>query len=356
MIDTKQCEWLLENADAPIRYRVARELVKDDAMAKGIEGELLENPTVQLWLKNLKPETPPQHHSMEHGSFDFCLENALLKAVQLGLHAGLPAVADAVAYYLNKARHLPGKPLRVRIIEGIHFLGCNVLACAGFIDGAVIDYLLGSLNELYTFAREGNYDIYCNEEERAALKGIPAVYREREIIKSSIVDVHGYCYPLIYDMVGLSSLYAMDNPEVDRKIDTVIRYISTDDFHNSIADGYGVLPPYQGKYHTMGWDPKYPGWFGAADYLKNGEAAKLLFFAAYISRYPAARETKWFSDLLGHLEKYRTESGTYLFPAKWMKESRGYAVMGHHMSFGESRRKKNWLEIESTFYVQLLNQ
>lgn len=28
MIDTKICEWLMENADAPIRYRVAREFLK----------------------------------------------------------------------------------------------------------------------------------------------------------------------------------------------------------------------------------------------------------------------------------------------------------------------------------------
>jgi len=28
--------------------------------------------------------------------------------------------------------------------------------------------------------------------------------------------------------------------------------------------------------------------------------------------------------------------------------------MGRHLSFGENRRKKNWREIESTFYMQLL--
>jgi len=80
------------------------------------------------------------------------------------------------------------------------------------------------------------------------------------------------------------------------------------------------------------------------------------FFAQYISKYPAAIKTKWYGDLLHYIEKYRTETGTYLFPAKWLKELTGYAVQGHHMSFGENRRKKNWREIESTFYVQLLQQ
>jgi len=75
-------DFLLESADAPIRYRVLREFAKDERAAKEIEAEFLANAAVALWLKNLKPETPPQRRSMEHGSFDFCLENAMLKAVQ----------------------------------------------------------------------------------------------------------------------------------------------------------------------------------------------------------------------------------------------------------------------------------
>jgi len=51
----------MDNADAPISYRIARKLLKDNRTAKGIEVELFENPAVALWLKNLKPQTPPQH-------------------------------------------------------------------------------------------------------------------------------------------------------------------------------------------------------------------------------------------------------------------------------------------------------
>ena len=69
----------MDNADAPIRYRVVRELTKDKKVAKKIEPELLENKEVQKWLAYLKPHDPPQHRGMEHGCFDFCLENALPK-------------------------------------------------------------------------------------------------------------------------------------------------------------------------------------------------------------------------------------------------------------------------------------
>jgi hypothetical protein len=88
--------------------------------------------------------------------------------------------------------------------------------------------------------------------------------------------------------------------------------------------------------------------------MDNADAPKLLFFAEYISLYAPARKTKWFADLLDHLKRYKKDGGTYEFPKKWLKESLGYAVGGHHVSFGENRRKKNWAEVESTFYMQLI--
>ena len=103
MIDIKTCEWLIENADAPIRYRVARELLKDKKATKKMEGELIENKIVQQWLNNLKPNNPPQRSYIEmvHGSADDCLETAMAKTVRLGLHADLPQVQDAAVYYTD---------------------------------------------------------------------------------------------------------------------------------------------------------------------------------------------------------------------------------------------------------------
>ena len=116
----------------------------------------------------------------------------------------------------------------------------------------------------------------------------------------------------------------------------------------------------------MGWSPHYPGWFDVTDYIANSVVSvghtgkpyvpRLLFFAEVVSHYPVAVKTKWFGKLLNHLENYKTEARTYIFPKEWLPEKTGYAVCGFHMSYGENRRKKNWCEIESTFYMQLLQQ
>lgn len=337
----------------------------DEKTATKIENELLENRIVQLWLSNLKPKTPSQHWSMAHGSFDCYLENALLKVVQLGLHSCFPQVTDALGHYVSEMKSIDSLDFNIEKIgcsyrKGKLFLAiliANLLSLANVEDKATLQYMLGSLDEMYNFAKKKIYDIYLDEEERKKLTKVPKDWANSDyFIKPNLIREYGFAYPLIYDIVGMHKLYGLKETEVDRKINEVISYISADEFHCKISDGYGILVEEGGKYHSMGWDPKYPGWFNLPSYMETDNVPKLLFFAECISKYPISHKTKWYIDLLNYVEKYRTEIGTYLFPAEWLKESSGYAVLGHHLSFGENRRKKNWREIESTFFVQLLQQ
>ncbi len=354
MADTAVCDWLMDSADAPIRYRVARELLQDAKTAKSLESELTDHPAAGQWLRLLKPQTPPRHRWMEHGSFDFCLENAILKAVQLGLHGGLPQLTDAAGHTLAKMERAAGlETARRDFITAV--LTANLLSAARVEHGAVLRFMLKSLDEMHRFTQQQPYDFYMGADERGRLTGVPACWKNREhFIRPEIIREHGYAYPLLYDIVGMHSLYRLRDPATDRKIDDIIRYIAADGFHASVADGYGIIREDTGKYMAMGWDPKAPGWFGVAGYLASGHVPKLLFYALHASRYPAMRRTRWFRDLLRCLGAYQTGEGRYRFPAAWLPEKTGYAMLGSHLSFGETRRKKNWREIESTFYMQLL--
>ncbi|MFH1512598.1 MAG: hypothetical protein ABIG45_04510, partial [Bacillota bacterium] len=306
---------------------------------------------VGQWLRHLKPSSPPQHPWMEHGSFDFCLENAMLKAVQLGLHGGLPQLKDAAGYTLAKMKTAAGLSQKRRDFSAI--LTSNLLSLAQIEDETVRGVMLAGLDEMHRFAMRNTVDIYLNAEERKALTGVPRCWKDKPMIKPALVRDYGFAYPLIYDIVGMHSLCRLRDVAVDQKIGDIIRYISTDAFHRAIGDGYGILPEGGGVYHAMGWDPKYPGWLGVAEYLETTRAPRLLFFALHASRYPAARETKWYRELLHCLVAYQTAEGRFLFPAQWLPEKQGYAVTGSHLSFGENRRKKSWREIESTFMMRL---
>ena len=356
MADPRLLHWLMDHAGVPVRYRIARELLGDLTTARKLEKELLDFPIVRLWLKNLKPQTPPQHRWMEHGSFDFCLENAALKLVQLGLHGGLPQVRDAAGYYLARLEKAATiRPVRRDFISAI--LTANVLSLLQVEDEAVRRFMRLSLDEMFRFAQRQSVDLYLDAEESRRLTGVPACWKgQKPFIKPALVQEHGYAFPLLYDIVGMHSLYRLRDPDTDHKIDTVVRYIAADAFHHAIDDGYGILVTGKRSYAAMGWDPKCPGWFSAAEYLQSGAVPKLLFYALHASRYPALRDTRWYGELLASLEAYQTEDGRYAFPAEWLMERQGYAVMGRHLSFGENRRGKNWREIESTFYRLLLTQ
>ena len=359
MIDTKICDGLMDNADAPIRYRVARELLKDEQAAKKIEPELFEHKNVQKWLSYLKPHNPAQHWMMEHGCFDFNLENAMSKCVHLGLHGGMLQMQDAVGFYVGKLKEkYADTPFRSKERENFFaIMNADFLSLAGIKDDIVVECMLKRLDETYDFAKQNRYDIYISLEERDKLAGIPPNWRDCEwFIKKDLIDEHGFCFPLIYDIIGLYRLYDLKNPDVDRKINTILNYISGDDFHTKISGGYGILIVGGNKYNGMGWDPQYPGWFDVMKYMENDYVPKLLYFAQNIVKYPITLKTKWFDDLLEYLEKYKTDNGTYIFPKEWLPEKSGYAVNGFHLSFGENKRKKTWLEIESTFYMQLLRQ
>ena len=341
----------MDNADSPIRYRAAREVLKDEQAAEKIESELFENKEVQKWLELLKPETPLQHWNMEHGSFDFNLENAMIKCVHLGLHGDMPQMRDAVELYVDRMKN--------------HYdmanWTANFLCLANVKDEFTLNYMLKALDGMYSVAERKKYDIYLSPEERSKLTGIPKNWKNTEyFIKPGFFGGEDR-FPFIMDIIGLSGLYDLNDSDVAMKIDTVINYISSDEFHSKICDGYGILVAGEyasgnPKYNGMGWDPKYPGWFDVVRFMENEYPPKLLFFAEHIVKYPPALKTKWFNDLIDYLEKYKTENDTYIFPKEWLPEKSGYAVGGFHMSYGENRRKKNWLEIESTFYTQLLKQ
>ena len=190
MIDTKICEWLMENADAPIRYRIARELIRDKQAAQGIEQELLENKQVQKWLSNLRNENPPTRHTYEHGCFDVCLENALPKLVQLGLHGGLQSLMDAASNYLSREMNLDYR-----------WLSVNIYSLADISNDKITKTMLENLNLMYRFVQQRTYDLYISDKERDKLSGVPPVWKNKKFIKPELSRGNYFSYPFIYDIL-----------------------------------------------------------------------------------------------------------------------------------------------------------
>ncbi|NTV88889.1 MAG: hypothetical protein HGA22_00765 [Clostridiales bacterium] len=256
-------------------------------------------------------------------------------------------IAEKFVAYLTRES---SKSSNKRDLLDAFIIASNLLS-AGYMDSSIIDFMIGSLDGLSSFTDRKSYDIYS--EDRSLFKGLPKVWKEAPLINPQLNIEYGYCYPLAYDLAGLSSMYKLRNNIINKKIDSVIDYLLCDEFHDKISDGYGIVCTTRGRYYSMGWDPKLPGYSHSGDFDASGvkSHSKLLFYAELASRYPLAVQSDWYRSVICHLEQFKVEKGTYCFPNEYLKEQSGYAIQGSHMGLGENRRNKAWREIESTFIM-----
>ena len=82
-----------------------------------------------------------------------------------------------------------------------------------------------------------------------------------------------------------------------------------------------------------------------------------VWLADLLMSFRAARRHPWLRESLDHLEGFRTERGTYLFPRSYLQErTQGMWINGHRMGLEENRRRSLALELESTFWMARLRR
>jgi hypothetical protein len=344
-------KWLMDYGGAVIRYRTAMELLESGGGydMNRLTVELLEDPFVQAWLLSLNPKNvSPRTY---HGSFDTCFENATGMLLQLGLRAGMAALDERTRPIRDWfAIMMEAEPSRRDVFAMALFAA--FIAYAGYEDNGIIAFLRMRLDTLYSFASLGSYELYDDPDK---FKGIPTAFKSKPVIKPELYGGGNYKYPLIYDMYGLAAIVKKGGPLESGKIDTVIRYIMTPEYHQTVADGYGIVVSPSGKYYSMGWDVKLPGFSGFTG-EEDQKGPLLLHRLDLMANFPSAVNHEWFTNALCHLERFQTERGTYLFPKQYLREGTGYFVSGIHMSLGENRRAKIALELESTFRMMLIKK
>ena len=341
-------QWLIDFGGPVIRLRTARELLPSGTMDMAVlEQGLIHDPPVKTWLDHLDPEKVSVR--TYHGSADTCFENSISMLIQLGLRAGMPVLDEKTL------------PLRLWLEDAMNedkakwdvfamTVFASLLAYAGYRDDAILAFLHLRLHTLAAFARQRDYDLYADP---AAFKAIPTAFKGRPILRPELYPGGDYQYPLIYDLYGLAALAETAGEEAKHDLEAVVSYILTPEYHQKIADGYGILVAPGGKYHSMGWDCKLPCYNGIGEDAKE-KGPLLIQRALLLSKLPDAAGHPWLESVLSHLNGFMTERDTWLFPRHYLKESAGYFVSGMHMSLGENRRNKNALELESTFYMLTL--
>ena len=327
--------WLLGNGGPAIRYRTAAELLDDPAgvdVAR-LSAELLSSAMVRQWLDRIGL---PGGLTSLHGSHPEAFENVCAKLCELGLRAGMLDELDA--RMLPFRRHLAewndtwGRPL---LAAGLNWLGYD--------DEAVLACLSERLESMYGLARSGSYDIYLDQDTFGDFNN---AFRSKALINPDLNEP----LPKIWDIYALAHWpEALQSEQAQSKIDTIIAYILHPGYQ-ALPEGYGVMRAGKRRYYSMGWSVHLPGVDPSAipEYMYVQRLELMAHFRV-------ARSTPWFRECVRHLRGFRSDQGTYRFPAGYLRESSsGYWVTGAYMRLQENRRARQSLALDSTFRMCVL--
>ncbi|MCL2372984.1 MAG: hypothetical protein FWC78_06245 [Defluviitaleaceae bacterium] len=334
-------EWLLNNAEPVVRYRTLVELlaIDDEALLQNTMSALLTLPQTQKRLSLLHA----LDYSKTHGSGMTNLENVLPMLNDFGLYYGMLAFDSEIKNIEDVATIVSNNKYDKLIAYPF------LLRSKFPIDG-LIDFAVERANKIHEFTQHMDFDIYDDPKNHKT----PKAFHGRPIIKPSIAydAISGEVnikLPLIYDIVMFAEVYNHVSINTQSKIDNIINYILSPGY-DVVVPMYGIIPAPSRRYYAMGWDCKKP--FNDRHNYSNQNLHRLLLYSCF----PTAVRNTWFTNAINYLLQYKTQSGTFIFPKEYLVEKDCNWVLGTHMSLAENRRKRQWLEVESTFYMlKLLN-
>ena len=345
-------QWLLLNADAPIRH-----ILEKSAESAG---RLLQNGEAAAWFSRLADRSDSNTIGDIHGSHDYRMENILGKCWILGMSNDIPAFADKMRFILRYLdRHIQTPPSDELSFGKIyHFRDCEkVLGCflplLGFHDDpSVLRIAQKRIDILYAFTREKRYDIYVDGSK---LKGVKKEWQPYVINPDLYADGH-IALPDAHDFLLFAGMLPyLDGVEIE-KVETIAEWIFGEGYKR-IMRRYGYFYAPGGSYNAKAVIFKLRLLDFSDVPLDKGDIASLLFNVFILSHFKAARESEWFSLALLYLNQYKNENRRYSFPANMITEKPdNFVIFGGHMNVGESKKTKQYSEILSTYWMGKIHQ
>ena len=253
-----------------------------------------------------------------HSYRDTCIDNFFPIIMDLGFKAGvdifdqkITSVADTFKYVFslkNESTHCYNYTL---MLHRYFFI-------SGYIFPEVIESLENRLNAIHKSAKEKIFEIY---QDSSKLPKKPKVWTEVGVLKDELNPFKITAQkplPNIYDIWALAYYVNMcKDKAIINKINDIVAYILEPAFQN-IREGYGLLWVKERRiYHACGWSPTLPLYDDKSNYIRSGTFLNLDCID-FMSYFKTVHKSKWFQNCLRHLEQYKTEKGTYIFPKEYL--------------------------------------
>ena len=146
-------------------------------------------------------------------------------------------------------------------------------------------------------------------------------------------------FPCCWDLYGLAH-WTPESDEQRAQISAIVGYIIDERFQNTSGGYLWVVN--RNVCHSA----------SRAVLAVMTEERRVLFLEL-AARFAQCQGSSWFRTAIADLDQYGTGRGTWDLPSSYLSEKRDgyYFYGGNHMGLGESRRRRIWREVESTFRV-----
>jgi hypothetical protein len=228
----------------------------------------------------------------------------------------------------------------------------TILACympfLGYAHEKSVQYVASKrANIVCEFTRQGRYDVYRDD---LAYPGANKAWKPY-ILDPELYRDGNIALPSIHDLILFAGMYPHFDHETREKVETTVRWLFGGGYA-SIHDRLYYYAPDDPNYKSKAINSKVrlPD-LRELSRADAGDLQGLLYLCFILSHFREARE--WVSEAVLCLERYKTESGRYVFPKEMIAEKKdSYATDGGHMNPGESKKNKRYAEIVSTYWME----
>ena len=333
-------QWLMNNGGPVVRYRTAKEILRDESMSNisNLEQALFDCSLVKMWLERLK------HIMAIQGSGNDRFENVVGKLLEFGLTKNNGELYDRLRSDLQYLKDQPENQSFIMSLLNSIIIAAG-LARSEIVDSSLYSFMLRRLKALFQSTQQADYYRYVDSGPHAS---IPIQQRDRYSKDSSQGDLQ---LPCIHDIYLLSALKSIPkNNEIEEMIEHVILYVLKPEYQLLKEGNIYVRDERQGDlwYSFLIWKADLPGYFNLS--FVEDQINYLVQRMELMAHFPTAISHDWFKRCFNHMEEFVTSSGTYVFPREYLLEKEiGNWVTGAHMGIEENRHSKKAFEIESTF-------
>lgn len=344
-------EWLMEVASNPIKRNLGAKDINIDM--------LISNEEVQTWVSRLEERAKENNIGDVHGSHDYRMENILGKCFILGLTKEDAVFNEYISFIIN----FLDKQIKITPCEELNYwklyhyrdyqkvLCCYLPFMGYFSEPTVLHIAKQRIEILYNFTKENNYDIYDRESHFSGVKKEWKPY----IIKQSLYADGHIALPDIHDLILFAGMYQYISKEEKEKVENIVGWFFGEGYDDIIRRyGYFYVPNDRYNAKAIIFKPDLINFkFANANEINKGDLNSLIFQIFIFSHFKVARESLWYQLVMDYLESFRCDNGHYIFPTFLIKEKKDcYVIKGGHMNVGENRKKKEYKEIISTYWMK----